>query len=80
MFGKVYFPRLAVPVSILISNLIAFAIQFVFFLAFMLYFCTSWNTFASELVDTVHSGAVADDGWFGTRLWHHCFLAYHQIP
>jgi lipopolysaccharide transport system permease protein len=38
LFGKVYFPRLAVPVSILISNLIAFTIQFVFFLAFMAYF------------------------------------------
>jgi lipopolysaccharide transport system permease protein len=38
LFGKVYFPRLAVPVSLLISNLIAFAIQFVFFLAFMAYF------------------------------------------
>jgi len=38
MFGKVYFPRLAVPVSILISNLIAFAIQFGFFLAFIAYF------------------------------------------
>jgi lipopolysaccharide transport system permease protein len=38
LFGKVYFPRLAVPVSILVSNLIAFAIQFAFFLAFMGYF------------------------------------------
>jgi lipopolysaccharide transport system permease protein len=38
LFGKVYFPRLAVPVSILLSNLIAFAIQFAFFLAFMGYF------------------------------------------
>ncbi len=38
LFGKVYFPRMAVPVSILISNLITFAIQFVFFLAFMLFF------------------------------------------
>ncbi|MGA2489735.1 MAG: ABC transporter permease [Anaerolineales bacterium] len=38
LFGKVYFPRLAVPVSILISNLITFAIQFIFFLAFMGYF------------------------------------------
>ena len=38
LFGKVYFPRLAVPVSILISNLITFTIQFVFFLAFMLFF------------------------------------------
>ena len=38
LFGKVYFPRLAVPISILISTLIAFAIQFVFFLVFMGYF------------------------------------------
>lgn len=38
LFGKVYFPRLAVPVSILISNLITFAMQFVFFLLFAAYF------------------------------------------
>jgi lipopolysaccharide transport system permease protein len=38
LFGKVYFPRLAVPVSILFSNLIAFVIQFAFFLVFMAYF------------------------------------------
>jgi lipopolysaccharide transport system permease protein len=38
LFGKVYFPRLAVPVSILLSNLIAFSIQFAFFLIFMGYF------------------------------------------
>jgi len=38
LFGKVYFPRMAVPVSILISNLITFAIQFAFFLVFMGFF------------------------------------------
>ena len=38
LFGKVYFPRMAVPVSILISNLITFAMQFVFFLLFVGYF------------------------------------------
>jgi len=38
LFGKVYFPRMAVPVSILISNLITFAIQFALFLCFALYF------------------------------------------
>lgn len=41
LFGKVYFPRLAVPVSILISNLITFAIQLAFFLVFILYFALS---------------------------------------
>ncbi|MBP7997628.1 MAG: ABC transporter permease [Chloroflexi bacterium] len=38
LFGKVYFPRLAVPVSILLSNLITFTIQFALFLLFMGYF------------------------------------------
>ncbi|HEU0296190.1 MAG TPA: ABC transporter permease [Anaerolineales bacterium] len=38
LFGKVYFPRLAVPVSILFSNLITFLIQFAMFLIFVLYF------------------------------------------
>ena len=38
LFGKVYFPRLAVPISILISNLIAFSLQFLLFLGFMIYF------------------------------------------
>jgi lipopolysaccharide transport system permease protein len=41
LFGKVYFPRLAVPVSILVSSLIAFAIQFIFFLGFIGYFALS---------------------------------------
>ena len=34
IFGKVYFPRMVVPVSTVISQLIAFAIQFAFFLFF----------------------------------------------
>ncbi len=38
LFGKVYFPRLAVPVSILFSNLITFGIQFAFLLLFMAFF------------------------------------------
>jgi lipopolysaccharide transport system permease protein len=35
IFGKVYFPRLCVPVSVVISNLIKFAIQFALFLGFV---------------------------------------------
>lgn len=41
LFGKVYFPRLSVPISILFSNLVAFVIQFLLFLCFMLYFWVS---------------------------------------
>lgn len=41
IFGKVYFPRLTVPFSILLSNLITLLIQFLLFLAFMIYFSFS---------------------------------------
>lgn len=44
LFGKVYFPRLAVPVSILISNLITFGIQFALFLGFLLFFWVAGAT------------------------------------
>ena len=38
IFEKVWFPRLAVPVSIVITNLATFAIQFTLFLAFCAFF------------------------------------------
>jgi lipopolysaccharide transport system permease protein len=49
LFGKVYFPRLTVPISILISNLIAFVIQFLLFLLFMLYFGLNGATIKPNL-------------------------------
>ncbi|MDH7463652.1 ABC transporter permease [Chitinophagaceae bacterium 26-R-25] len=38
IFGKVYFPRLVLPISIVISNLIKLAIQFGLVIAIMLYY------------------------------------------
>lgn len=38
IFGKVYFPRLTMPVSIVISNLVRFLIQFGLFLAVWLFY------------------------------------------
>ncbi|MHB9056550.1 MAG: ABC transporter permease [Paludibacteraceae bacterium] len=38
IFGKVYFPRLSMPISVVISNLISFSIRFVIFLLFIAYF------------------------------------------
>jgi lipopolysaccharide transport system permease protein len=43
IFGKVYFPRLAVPVSVVISNLIAFGIQLLLFLSVYIYYLISIN-------------------------------------
>ena len=41
LFGKVYFPRLAVPISVVISELASFAIRFVIMLGFLIYFLLS---------------------------------------
>lgn len=38
MFGKVYFPRLTMPLSIVISNLVRFGIQFSLFMAVWIYY------------------------------------------
>jgi len=38
IFGKVYFPRLTVPISIVISNLVGFGIQLLMFIGFMIYY------------------------------------------
>jgi len=38
LFGKVYFHRLASPISYLVSNLLSFSIQLILFLALLLYF------------------------------------------
>lgn len=39
MFGKVFFPRLVMPIASTISLLIKFAVQFALFLAVYLYYC-----------------------------------------
>ena len=38
VFGKVYFPRIITPLSIVISNLIKFGIQFLIFIAFYIFY------------------------------------------
>ncbi len=38
ILGKVYFPRLVMPISTVLSQLIAFAIQFIFFVLFLGYY------------------------------------------
>lgn len=49
IFGKVYFPRIITPLSVVISNLIKFGIQFFIFVAFYIFYyfqgaALSWNS------------------------------------
>jgi lipopolysaccharide transport system permease protein len=44
VFGKVYFPRLIVPLSVLVSNLIKFGIQFLIFIIVWAFFLINSST------------------------------------
>ncbi|WP_448702957.1 ABC transporter permease [Mucilaginibacter sp. AW1-3] len=43
IFGKVYFPRLVLPLSVVLSNIVKFGIQFLLLLVLMLYFAIFKN-------------------------------------
>lgn len=43
VFGKVYFPRLIIPLSVLVSNLIKLGIQFLLFIIIWAYFLVTGN-------------------------------------
>lgn len=71
IFSKVYFPRMIVPISLIISNLAQFALNFLTFLVFFLYFWLrgaalnpSWLVFCLPLL-VLHSAVVG----LGVGLW-----------
>ena len=45
IFGKVYFPRLIMPISIVMSCLVRFGVQFLLFLCLMIYFAATGAAF-----------------------------------
>lgn len=45
IFGKVYFPRLVLPLSVIISNLIRFGIQFLLLFSVMVWYAIKGNPF-----------------------------------
>ena len=49
IFGKVYFPRLIMPITTVVSNLISFGIQFVFFIGFFIYYLITTDLLAPNL-------------------------------
>lgn len=46
IFGKVYFPRIIMPLKVILSNLLKFGIQFVFFLVVLIYY--KWQGYKIE--------------------------------
>ena len=75
IFGKVYFPRLVVPLSIVISNLIKMAIQFTLFIVVYIYYFASgvdFNINAMILLVPILRLRI--------RIWYDHFINDHQIP
>jgi len=50
IFGKVYFPRLIIPISVIISNLVSFSIRFGTFIGFLLYFMLAGSDVRPNIV------------------------------
>ena len=50
IFGKVYFPRLIMPLTTVISNLMKFGVQFLLFICFVLYFYAQGQVFPNALM------------------------------
>ena len=83
LFGKVYFPRLVVPLSLSISNLFAFGIQLVSFLLIYFYFKEfaftgssfgmRWEAVALPLL-ILHIGALS----LGVGLWMSALTAKYR--
>lgn len=49
LFGKVYFPRLIVPLSIIVTNLLKFGIQIILFMGFWTYFLLTTESLEPNL-------------------------------
>lgn len=74
LFGKVYFPRLIVPISVIVSNLIAFGLQLIPFLICLLFYkffthqgasiTFTWHLLLAPL-PLLHTALLS----FGVSLW-----------
>lgn len=51
IFGKVYFPRLIMPMSIVFSNLVKFGVQFILFIVLMVYFLIKYHFYNGPKVE-----------------------------
>ena len=63
MFGKVYFPRLVVPIAVVISNLLRFVIQ----------------VDSPQLGYSAYAPIGHDVSRTGSWLWHPDLLAHHEV-
>lgn len=68
IFGKVYFPRIIMPMSVVISNLLKFGIQFVIFIGFYIYFVLKGYTVAPNIYVLAYPLIIVLMGMLGLGL------------
>jgi lipopolysaccharide transport system permease protein len=68
IFGKVYFPRLIMPLSIVVSNLVRFGVQMVLFLGMMSYYAWQGAAFTPTWVLLMFPALVLLMGLLGLGL------------
>lgn len=83
LYRKVYFPRMIVPLSVIASNLIAYAIQFLTFIAFWTYykcFSSSGDTLSAQLSLTLLPLLILQTAAFslGVGLWLSALTAKYR--
>ncbi len=80
IFGKVYFPRLVTPISIVISSLIKLGIQFILFIAAYLFFYLA-NQQPISINSTILLLAFLCPYVSGSWLWTWCsfFIVNYQV-
>ena len=79
IFGKVYFPRLSVPVSIVISNLISFSIRLGIFVAFLIYFLLAGSTVRPNLWILLLPVLLLIMAGLGLGVRYHRFISHDEI-
>lgn len=75
IFGKVYFPRLIIPLSVIVSTLLKFLIQFILFIIFWIYFYLkganiylNWVTLLTPYLILLMGGLALGSGMIITSL------------
>lgn len=78
--GKVYFPRLVMPISTVFSELISLAIQYVFLIIFLVYYAAAKQGVQPNLWMLMTPPYRAAIGNAQPRLRYHYFRAHNEVP
>ena len=80
VFGKVYFPRLILPLSKVVSGLVKLMIQFGLFLVVWLYFIFAKHAIIPNWHIVFFPGLPVGICGIEPGFWYYHYIAYYQVP